>query len=234
MSSGVAPSDAHPARTSHSEGPCSAAAPLAGDAAPAAPAAGSAEPAATGAAAGHKRAASGSDDSHPAPKLPKTVAAPAASAPGAAASAPGAAAAAPAPKGKAKAKPKAKPSASWVQSAKLTKQAYASTMVQAASIQGQIDSDEKWAWARSHEITSAFSDARNTVSNAMTSNRNFHDLMTADLNAAKKAANDPHVFEVEVKNFSETLDHHIKALQHECKSLLEQHAVRLKYAKGNS
>ena len=166
MSSGVAPSDAHPARTSHSEGPCSAAAP--------------------------------------------------------------------APKGKAKAKPKAKPSASWVQSAKLTKQAYASTMVQASTIQGQIDSDEKWAWARSHEITSAFSDARNTVSNAMASNHNFHDLMTADLNAAKKAANDGAVFEVEVNNFSETLDHHIKALQHECKSLLEQHAVRLKYAKGNS
>ena len=43
----------HPARTSHSEGPGSAAAPLAGDAAPAAPAAGSAEPAATGAAAGN-------------------------------------------------------------------------------------------------------------------------------------------------------------------------------------
>ena len=119
--------------------------------------------------------------------------------------------------------------------AKLTKQAYASAIAQASSIRLQIDSDEKWAWARHPEIESAFSAARNTVSNAMASNGNFNNLMcTADLNAAKKVANDPHQFEVEVKEFTETLSQHVKALQHECKSLLEQQQVRIKYAKGPS
>ena len=73
------------------------------------------------------------------------------------------------------------------------------------------------------------------MSNAMKVNGNFNDLMcTADLNAAKKVANDEHQFEVEVKNFTETLSQHVKALQHECKSLLEQQQVRIKYAKGPS
>ena len=73
------------------------------------------------------------------------------------------------------------------------------------------------------------------MANVMASTSNFNDFMcTADLNAAKKAANDENQFEAEVKNFSETLDQHIKALQRECKSLLEQQAVRVKYAKGNS
>ena len=249
----------HPARTSHSEGPCSAAAPLAGDAAPAASAAGSAEPAATGAAAGHKRDASGLDDLAPAPKMKKTIdllpvaapAAPAVPAPAVPAVPAPAVPAVPAPavpavptppavpapkvKGKAKAKAKVKPApVSWVQSAKLTKQAYATTMVQAASIQGQIDGDEKWAWARSNEITNAFNDARETLAAALISNPNFHDLITSDLHAAKKAAKDEVAFEVDIKYFSETMGQHIDNLQHECKALLEQHAVRLKYAKGNS
>ena len=107
-------------------------------------------------------------------------------------------------------------------------------MVQATTIQGQIDKDEKWAWARHLEITSTFTQANNAVSKAMASNHMFHDLVTTDLNALRRAANDDAAFEVEVKSFSAALDNPIKALQQECKSLLEQHAVRLKYAKGNS
>ena len=192
-------------------------------AAPAAPAAGSAEAAATGAAAGHKRAASGSDALHHIPnKAQKTDDASEVQ-----------------PKGKAKAKAKAKAGdkkeVSWLQKAKSTKQAYASAIAQASSIRLQIDSDEKWAWAKHPEIESAFSAARCAVSNAMAVNGNFNDLMcTADLNAAKKAANDEHQFEIEVKEFTETLSQHVTALQHECKSLLEQQQVRIKYAKGPS
>ena len=64
------------------------------------------------------------------------------------------------------------------------------------------------------------------------SNSDFLDIMcTADLNAAKKDANDENQFEADIKTFSETLDQHVKDLQSECKSLMEQHAVRVKYAK---
>ena len=121
---------------------------------------------------------------------------------------------------------------SWLQKAKLTKQAYACAVTQASFIRAQIDSDEKWAWARHHEIQSALNDARNTVANVIMSNSVFLGIMcTADLNAAKKDANDENQFEAEMKTFSETLDQHVNDLQRECKSLMEQHAVRVKYAK---
>ena len=135
-------------------------------------------------------------------------------------------------KGKGKGTEKKEKEVSWLAKAKSTKQAYASAIAQASSIRLQIDSDEKWAWAKHPEIESAFSAARCAVSNAMKVNGNFNDLMcTADLNAAKKDANDENQFEADIKTFSETLDQHVKDLQRECKSLMEQHAVRVKYAK---
>lgn len=165
---------------------------------------------------GRKRTTDGSVDSPIAHKVPRTDAVQAAQ-----------------PKGKAKAKPKAKASASWMQQAKLTKQAYASSMVQASTIQGQIDTDAKWAWAKSPEIEVAVSAARNALSSTMASNPTFHDILTADLNAARKAATDDATFEVQTKHFSQTLDPLIKTLQKQCQALLEQHAVRLKITQGN-
>jgi hypothetical protein len=103
----------------------------------------------------------------------------------------------------------------------------ASVSVKTSTVITAIARDPKWAWAKPDAHLQPVKDAQEALTDAVTADPAIGRFVSEDVMSLKKKT-EAHLFESQLKHFTQVVDPLVKKLNSECTLLLVQHESRMK------